>query len=130
MKMIVLRILNLTVLRSQWIGDLFRKIVVRRLISGSTSTLPVSVERKIEMTADGVRIEDHFVIEAKDHKLLEGCTLYHCRRTIPNHMASSRYFQRAEISCSQPWTQDVSFALAGNRTCIHEVKFDGSVSRS
>ena len=45
-RMILLRSLNLTVLRSQAVGDLFKKIVVRRLISGR-ETLPVSLRRTI-----------------------------------------------------------------------------------
>lgn len=105
-QMIVLRTLNLTVLRSQWIGDLFKKLVVRRLISGK-ATLGVACHRRITFGDGKVTIEDRFDVPTRLGARLRGARLFRCRRTIANHMASSRYFQPQELECDQPWEEEL-----------------------
>jgi hypothetical protein len=107
-RMILLRSLNLTVLRSQTIGDLFKKIVVRRLISGR-EPLPVSLRRTIAWSSGGIRIEDRLVAAPAIGRRLEGAELLRCRRVIANHMASSRYFQPAELTLRRPWIEPLPF---------------------
>ena len=50
-QMIVLRVLNLTLLRWSWTAELFRSVVVRRLITGRHA-LPVHLKRRIRIEAD------------------------------------------------------------------------------
>ena len=111
-RMILLRSLNLTVLRSQSVGDLFKRIVVRRLISGR-ETLPLSLRRTIAWSPAGIRIEDRLSAEPALRPRLEGAELLRCRRVIANHMASSRYFQPAEIALRRPWIESMPFEASG-----------------
>lgn len=105
-KLIVLRLLNLTLLRSQWIGDVFRRIIVRRLISGY-ETLPLTCHRTVVFGPDATIIRDRLVAAAELAPRLAGARLFRCRRTIGNHMASSRYFQSQELACEQPWLEEL-----------------------
>lgn len=105
-QLLLLRFLNLTVLRSQWIGDVFRKLVVRRLISGRR-TLPLLLRRKISWGDGGVAIEDCLVA---DQKLsLDGTRLFRCRRITGNHMASARYFTMSELH-GDAWLEEVEIS--------------------
>lgn len=113
-KMILLRILNLTVLRSQWIGDLFRRLVVGRLISG-IETLPLRLCREIEVRENQIRIVDKFIAGKDLASRLGGARLYRCRRTIANHMASSRYFQPAELAPAGLWLEPLPLDLLDGR---------------
>lgn len=113
-KMILLRLLNLTVLRSQWIGDLFRRLVVERLISG-VKTLPVRLHRQILVGESRIDIVDRFITD-KLASNFDGARLYRCRRTIANHMASSRYFQPSELAAAGPWLEPLSICLLDGRT--------------
>lgn len=113
LQLILLRILNLTVLRVQWIGDVFKKLVVRRLISGR-DTMPLICNRRVTISAGTVTIRDRFSLAPSLSDRLRNAKLYSCRRTIANHMASSRYFQPKELSGEQPWLVEVSLdALNG-----------------
>ena len=94
-QMLLLRTLNLTVLRSQWIGDIFRKLVVRRLISGRRS-LGLSLSRRIAWPDEGITIQDR--ITGSDKILPVGARLFRCRRITGTHMASARYFTLSELS--------------------------------
>lgn len=106
-KLVALRLLNLTVLRSQFAGDLFRKVVVARLISGRKD-LGVTCRRRIELTDDGaVLIRDRLVADPAAARRLAGGRLFRCRRAIANHMASSRYFQPAELALDQAWLEEL-----------------------
>ena len=88
-QMVALRILNSTVLRVQWIGDLFRKLVVRRLM-GKRVKARARLTRTVTLDLDSVVIDD--VIDGAS-----GATLHRTRRASGIHMASSRYFQPAEF---------------------------------
>ncbi|QWG14872.1 hypothetical protein KMZ29_09550 [Bradyrhizobium sediminis] len=119
-KMIVLRILNLTVLRSQWIGDLFRKVVVRRLISGHR-LLPLRLDRQVVIADGGVTIVDRLIAGPGLSARANGARLYRCRRTIANHMASSRYFQQQEIEGAQLWLEPVSLDVLDGRRIFTKI---------
>lgn len=104
-RLIALRILNLTVLRIQWLGDLFRKMIVRMLMNG-TNDGPWILYRDIEIDEQGIRITDRL----KDVRSSVGgeIVLLRCRRIIGVHMASSRYFQEAELKGLElPWADTV-----------------------
>ena len=106
-RLLLLRASNLTVLRSQRLGDLFRKIVVRRLISGK-ETLPLELRRRIALGPEGVTIEDRIVGFSRLPRRLRGAALHLCRRVTGNHMASARYFQEQELTPPQPWLEPVA----------------------
>jgi len=98
-QMVALRILNSTVLRVQWIGDLFRKIVVRRLM-GNRVKASARLVRTVTLDGDAVAMKD--VIEGAT-----GATLHRTRRASGIHMASSRYFQPAEFeSAPGGWEEE------------------------
>lgn len=103
-QLVVLRLLNLTVLRSQWIGDLFRKLVVRRLISGRRA-FSLTCNRRILINQTSLVVRDRFYVAPELASKVKGLRLFRCRRITANHMASSRYFQPQEILCAQPWIE-------------------------
>lgn len=113
-KLVVLRTLNLTLLRSQWIGDLFKKVVVRRLISGHKS-FPLVLKRKVTITDLGVTVTDRLVPGPGLTGRLSGARLYRCRRTIGNHMASSRYYQPDDFAGPQKWLEPIPLEVLDGR---------------
>lgn len=97
-KMLVLRTLNLTVLRNQWIADLFRRIVARRLF-GEPPASGISLVRKLIISEEHMQINDQ--IRSTD---LNASVIHH-RRCSAAHMASSRYFQDGELQLTeQAWS--------------------------
>jgi hypothetical protein len=119
-KLIVLRILNLTLLRSQWIGDVFKKIVVRRLISGH-KRFPLVLKREITITDLHVTVTDRLVAGPGLAKRLGGARLYRCRRTIGNHMASSRYYQPDDFVGSQKWLEPIPLEVLDGREILRQI---------
>lgn len=95
-RMVVLRILNLTVLRAQWLADLFRKVVVRRLMLNQADT-GLWLSRTVSLVGDEVRITDR-IEGAEMLPSPESMELLRCRRVTGIHMASSRYFQSSETA--------------------------------
>jgi hypothetical protein len=106
-RMLLLRVLNLTVLRVQWLADVFRKLVVRHLISGVES-LPLRLERSISLEQDAITVTDRIVGNTSRPS---GTQLYACRRVTGAHMASSRYFQAAELDGA--WLEALAWDHAG-----------------
>ncbi len=107
MRMVGLRILNLTLLRFQWLGDLFRKVVVHHLM-GSGTEISLELKREIIFTNGGVRISDTITSD-NFPKEMRNASLYRCRRVTGIHMASARYFQEEELDESVgPWITRVS----------------------
>jgi hypothetical protein len=108
-RMVILRLLNLTLLRSQWVGDLFRKVVVSRLM-GTSRKLTMRMHREVIRSSDAVTIADR----------IEGTSegqLFRCRRVTGMHMASSRYFQSGElVLLPLEWMRDVPWGSSGT-TC-------------
>ncbi|MBX7185158.1 MAG: hypothetical protein K1Y01_08460 [Vicinamibacteria bacterium] len=105
-QMVALRILNSTVLRIQWIGDLFRKVVVRRLM-GRRVTKEAKLHRTVTIHDASVTIDDRIAPDPTT----EGGRLYRARRASGIHMASSRYFQPVEIEVTQgPWEEPTGAA--------------------
>ena len=99
-----LRVLNATLLRVQWIGDLFRRIVVRRLMN-RTEWLGVEIEREVAVEPAGVRVLDRLV--AADRPA--DAQLFRCRRVTGTHMASARYFQDQEIELGANWREPMAW---------------------
>ena len=105
MRLLLLRVLNLTVLRVQWLADLFRKVVVRRIISG-VDPLSLRLERTITLEQDAVTVKDRIFGTAPDSRP-QGTQLYACRRVTGAHMASARYFQPVELD--GVWTEALAW---------------------
>lgn len=116
-RMVLLRILNLTLLRFQVIGDLFRKLIVRRLISGF-STLPLRLKREIDLAGARIVITDRIEADPEIVREIRAARLFRCRRMTGNHMASSRYFQLQELRCDQPWTEEIPAEIINERPLI------------
>lgn len=117
-RFILLRILNLTVLRSQWLGDLFRKVVVRRLML-SRQKLPLTLRREIFLSENEINIKDQISTKAGEVSSKPG-QLFRCRRVTGMHMASARYFQAQELKAlSLAWIQQVNWSEPGKAN--HEV---------
>lgn len=92
-QLVVLRLLNLTLLRWSWTAEWFRRIVVRRLMTGRHA-LDMHLKRRVRLEDDRVIIEDEIVDPNLRHA---AGRLLHCRRVVGTHMASSRYFQEQEL---------------------------------
>jgi hypothetical protein len=97
-QMVALRILNSTVLRVQWIGDLFRKVVVRRLM-GNRVKASARLVRTVTFETEAVVVSDAITGA-------ERATLHRTRRASGIHMASSRYFQPAEFESAGAWEEE------------------------
>jgi hypothetical protein len=108
-RMVLLRVLNLTVLRVQLLADLFRKIVVRHLMAG-VDRIPVTLTRRFEFETCNLIITDQFHCASPTKKPYR---LFDCRRMTGTHMASSRYFQDGELdSESSGWVRQVDWESA------------------
>lgn len=105
-RMILLRLLNFTVLRWKWTAELFRRIVVRRLMTGKQA-ISLILTREIAIDSEGVTVADRIQDERPVSQRNQG-RLQHCRRIVSTHMASSRYFQDQELeSLPLGWAEDV-----------------------
>ena len=108
LRMVLLRILNLTILGNAWVGDIFRKLVVKRLIS-NRQVAPLKLQREITLSPEQVFVTDRIQSEAGKSKWLRRRRLYRCRRVTGIHMASSRYFQPHELEKQDiSWLQPLS----------------------
>jgi hypothetical protein len=117
LRMLVLRVLNLSVLRVQWLADLFRKVVVRRLISG-IDPLPLHLDRTITLEQDAVIVKDRIFSSAPGFRP-EGTRLFACRRVTGAHMASARYFQPVELD--DAWIQELVWDGTQERVRVERV---------
>jgi hypothetical protein len=113
-RMVVLRILNLTLLRSQWIGDLFRKVVVKHLM-GESEKIDVALEREILIDDARVSVRDRIIGNARGR-------LFRCRRVTGMHMASSRYVQEEELAdLPLEWLREIPWSAAGETASAIDV---------
>jgi hypothetical protein len=120
-RLILLRILNMTVLRWHWIGDLFRKIVVNRIIS-RRERISITLSREVVIRPDNVRISDQIIDERPSITPSQRGLLYRCRRLSGTHMASSRYFQEQELqNLRTNWMEKVPWEDEGHAISVVEV---------
>ena len=103
-RLVLLRVLNATVLRIQWVADLFRQLVVRRLMS-RVDWLGLEIEREVTMDAHGLRVRDRLVDGWRE----AGAQLFRCRRVTGTHMATARYFQPQELELDAAWCVPVEW---------------------
>ena len=84
---LVLRLMNLTVMRWGFLNELVKKMMVRLLINGGGS-LPLKRTRRLEFSEDSVRIHDRVEKTGR----LPVKALRYGGKFSAIHMASSRYF--------------------------------------
>jgi hypothetical protein len=87
-RMIVLRLLNLTILRSVRLGNWFKRQVVKRLITSGSSG-GITLQRTVGFGADQIRVEDHLIGGADMRQIRR---LWRPGKFSTIHMASARYF--------------------------------------
>ncbi|NJD36164.1 MAG: hypothetical protein FIA96_15265 [Betaproteobacteria bacterium] len=122
LRLIILRMLNLTVLRWQWVGDLFRQFVVKKLMSGLYND-PLTLRREITISPSQLNITDS--IEGNSRLNAAGFSLLRCRRTTGIHMATSRYFQEQELQPVQfSWTERESWPTSSGSKFQVAVDFE------
>ena len=92
-KFMLLRLMNLTVMRISFLNELIKKLLVRMLISGS-QTVPMKRTRSIEFEANSIRITDEIYKNGK----ISLKTLAYGGKFSSIHMASARYFTPAQAS--------------------------------
>ncbi|HET7462296.1 MAG TPA: hypothetical protein VFJ82_13670 [Longimicrobium sp.] len=107
-RFLVLRPVNLTLMRSVGLGNAVKRALVRLLISGGKPA-PLSLRRTVRVAAEGVRIDD--VLRAEKGTRLR--SLECGRPFVAIHMASARYFESADLAAAafEPRPVDVE-ALA------------------
>ncbi len=115
-RLVLLRLLNMTFLRSQWIGDLFRTIIVSRII-GKRIKVSITLLREITIMSCKLLISDRINDERKIDGASQGDRLFRCRRLTGTHMASARYFQIQELKeMVLDWFQEVPLPKEGGET--------------
>jgi len=119
-RLVLLRLLCMTFLRFQWIGDLFRKVVVRHLMS-RRNKIPISLLREIKILPDSLRVTDRICDRRKKGNTSRSERLFRCRRITGTHMASARYFQVQELEDTMlDWIREIPLAL--DRETMNEVE--------
>lgn len=99
-RFVLLRLLNLTVMRNLWLAEKVKAILVRLLITGKKS-LRASVRREITLTDEQIHICDTLIDPDGEVKTLAGGVVF---RGI--HMASSGYFEGGEQTNNTPYELD------------------------
>ena len=85
---LVLRLANLTVMRSKWMREWVKRCLVKLLIKND-ARLPIDLVRQIDLGPNGIAVKDDLRMD-KSVKLE---WLEHRRPFVSIHMASSKYFE-------------------------------------
>jgi hypothetical protein len=99
-RFVLLRLLNLTVMRSVWLGNLVKQGLVRLLISGKRR-YGMQLQRRVRFEADRVVVEDR----VSKSPGLKVDWLEFGRRFVGIHMASARYFEGRQLGQPLPVLQ-------------------------
>jgi len=91
-RFILLRLLNLTLMRSVWLGNVVKKGLVRLLISGKRQ-YAMQLQRRVRFEPHQVVVEDR-VLKSPGVKV---AWLEFGRRFVSIHMASARYFEGRQL---------------------------------
>lgn len=100
LKFIILRILGFTLFRSVFLGNLIKKILIKRLITGKKKC-PVELERNITFKEDMVDIEDILT----KNKNVKFRWLEYGKKFSAIHMGSAKYFQLSQLDKFKKPTQ-------------------------
>ncbi len=82
---IILRLLGITVFRSLWLGNVFKKLIVRRLMTGKRKA-GGSVQRKFQFN------DDRILVTEEIHPPSNASKAGHMGKVKAIHMASSGYY--------------------------------------
>lgn len=105
---LILRLLNLTFMRSIFFGNLVKALLVRLLISGRAA-LPLRLVRRVTFSANGVVVDDRIKTQGRLDLRRLGCG----QPFVAVHMASSRYYPG--FAATVPVSHEVDLAaLAAN----------------
>jgi hypothetical protein len=96
-RFVLLRLLNLTVMSSLWLGNLIKSILVNMLITQKRAA-PLHLTRRVDFASGFVTISDKIQIVGKIKlKRLEYGSPY-----VAIHMASAGYFEGAQMDTNPP----------------------------
>jgi hypothetical protein len=116
LQFLVLRALNLTVMRHVALGNMVKALLVRLLISGK-HTVPLHLKRTITFAAEYIRVTDTLTMTGS----LQLRWLQCGHPFVAIHMASARYFENAAaVSAANVQQVDVA-ELAAQGTLHHQV---------
>jgi len=102
-RFLLLRILNLTLMRNLSLGNSFKALLVRLLISGKRRA-PLSLKRRITFGQNQISIQDSFSLKGKLH-----LSWLECGRDFSAiHMASANYFENYAAASTTKDAQVVS----------------------
>jgi hypothetical protein len=99
-RFVLLRLLNLTLMRSLWLGNLVKKGLVRLLISGKRK-YAMQLQRRVQFETSRVVVEDRVFKSPR----LKVAWLEFGRKFVGIHMASARYFEGTQLGEPLPVSQ-------------------------
>lgn len=92
LRLLVLRLLNLTLFRSPALGGWLRRMIVRRLMERERAG-PCRLQRRVTFAEDAIRVTDRITASPRPRELQIAP-----RRTFTGvHMGSARYFHPSEL---------------------------------
>ena len=97
---VILRLLNLTVMRNLWLGNVIKRLLVSMLIS-SKKVVPLHLTRIIHFDAESITVTDQL------RGRLELRWLAFGRPFVAIHMASANYFENPETAFMASKVQNV-----------------------
>ncbi len=100
LRFVLLRLLNLTLMRSLWLGNVVKKGLVRLLISGKRR-YAMQLQRRVRFEASRVVVEDRL---AKSPRL-KVAWLEFGHKFVGIHMALASYFEGRQLGQSLPASQ-------------------------
>ncbi len=115
-KFVVLRLLNLTLFRSLWLGRIIRGAIVKRL---TTAKRPgaFNLVRRIRFGADRIEVHDEIVADGPR----PGVSVRLPRDLTPFHMGSANYFHRNSLAESpKPSLEKLTRDLRSSGRGSHE----------
>lgn len=116
MQFLVLRALNLTVMRNVALGNAVKRLLIRRLIVGNRP-VGLKLRRRVEFTDDGVRVRDRLERTGPLRLARLSCG----QPFVAIHMASARYFDPGAVTGGEARTVDVGRLNQDGRV---EMEFD------
>lgn len=99
-RFVLLRLLNLTLMRSLWLGNVVKKGLVRLLISGKRRSA-MQLERRVRFETSQVVVEDRLSKSSR----LRVAWLESGRKFVGIHMALARYFEGRQLNHPLPVPQ-------------------------
>lgn len=100
LRFVLLRLFNLTLMRSLWLGNVVKKGLVRLLISGKRK-YAMQLQRRVRFETRRVVVEDRVSKSPR----LKVAWLEFGRKFVGIHMASARYFEGVQLYQQSPVPQ-------------------------